>query len=164
MKKVIMGIVAALMLASCVSPSDYCDKVSRNVDASTAALKSMTQAISQRNKENSEEMKENLRATYTTSYKEIQDAWKTIHNMSDFRGDDELRAAADEYVGFYASYFENQLNGVVSILTKDSTTYDDTAELMEYIYELNGKETEYKSKYQNSLIKFMKKNELAAGL
>ena len=164
MKKVIMGIVAALMMASCVSPSDYCDKVAHNVDVSTSALKNMTQAISQRNKENSDEMKANLRSTYETSYKEIQAAWKTIHGMSDFRGDDELRAAADEYVGFYASYFENQLSGVVSILTKDSTTYDDTAELMEYIYELNGKETEYKNKYHNSLIKFMKKNELAAGL
>lgn len=160
MKKVIMGIIAACMLAACVPPADYCDNVSRNVDATTAVMKDMTKAIKLRKSEKSEASKENLQKTYEEGLETIQKSWNKIHSMSDFRGDDELRQSADQYVAFYASYYENQLKNVVSILVKDSVTYDDEAELMEYIYELGGKESELKTKYQESLLKFLKVNEL----
>lgn len=162
MKKVILGVLASFMLAACVPPSDYCDKVTRNVDATTSALQDISGAIKLRQTDRSEESKENLKKTYEESLETVQESWKTIRGMSDFRGDDELRQSADQYVGFFASYYENQLKSVVEILSKDSTTYDDQAEMMEYIYELSGKESKYKEQYQKSLLKFMKKNELTA--
>lgn len=164
MKKVLMGILATVMMASCVAPADYCDKVTRNVDATVSVVGDMTQAIKLRKQENSQASKENLKETYEEGLDKIQDRWKTIHSMSDFRGDDDLRQAADQYVGFYADYYQNQLKEVVDILSKDSATYDDQAVLMEYIYELSGKEKELKENYQKSLLKFIKHNELAADL
>ncbi len=164
MKKVLMVIIAAVMLASCTSPSDYCDKVTRNVDATVSAVGDMTQAIKLRKQENSQSSKDNLKKTYEEGVEVIKKSWSNIHGMSDYRGDDGLRLSADTYVGFYADYYSHQLKEVVEILVKDSTSYDDEAVLMEYIYELAGKEKEMKANYQKNLLKFMTKNELSAGL
>ncbi|MCQ2225699.1 MAG: hypothetical protein MJZ14_08280 [Paludibacteraceae bacterium] len=162
MKKILLGIIAAFSLAACVPPADYCDSVTRNVDAANGAIRDMTKAIKQRKETGDAASKQNLQNVYDKGYDVMKEACKNLGEMSDFRGDDALRQAASEYVSFYASYYDNQLKRVVEILRKDSVTEDDQLDLTEYLFDLGGKETEYKEKYSSSLLDFIKKNELNA--
>lgn len=157
MRKILLGALLSVVLSACTIPSDYCDKVTGEVSATDEAMNEMTAAIKLHTSgsENS-----NLKKTYDEGYATIQESLKTLYGMSDFRGDDDLRKSAAEYVAFHASYYENELKFIVDILEKDSVTTEDVAVLKNYSSHLGQRRNDCEKKYKGSLIKFMNEYDL----